>query len=137
MLVPELIPDRHWMRPALEARAGGAWQLVREGEWRARALTEAQAQAQIRRALSCSLVVARRRHEAIWGPLLGVVASEPLRQLVLVEASSLEARSPWEGEALEPVFRSGLEATLWRLSQARPGWPLRLPPELEALLKHR
>ncbi|MCB9744155.1 MAG: hypothetical protein H6741_16280 [Alphaproteobacteria bacterium] len=137
MLLPELVTPRSWIRPALRSWGSPSWQLAREGAWQPRTQDLSETRAQLERALACSVVVLRRRHESLVGPLLGLQRSEALRHLVLQEACSLSPGSPWEGEALEPVLLRGFEAELFLLERSHPGWTLRLPPALEELLKSR
>jgi len=74
MLAPEqFLPDdpwRHRIREALETRP--CWSVVVDGAARIQLLSGARLAACAEALLSCRVVMAQRRHQHLWGPLMSV-----------------------------------------------------------------
>ncbi|MCA9716102.1 MAG: hypothetical protein H6713_08515 [Myxococcales bacterium] len=122
MLGPVLLTPEHAMRrlvaPALRERP--CWSIVEGGAVRVRALVGAAEQERRARALlDCRVLLARRRHERLYDPLVGVRVAPDHARAVLVEAVALD-EAPLAGDAWSRWTLEGLHAVLLGLHVAHP-----------------
>lgn len=101
MLLPEPVRDRS----VFEGRP--LWSMVEAGVARSRAC-EASRLADLD---GCSVVIARRRHQAWHGPVAGFRVAEDLRRAWLVELFGIDV-CPWADEDAKSVFDWGVASVL-------------------------
>lgn len=127
MLLPHRIePSDPRLDDLLQQRL--CWSVVAQGLLAPAVVETTEERGALRERLAgCALVVLRRRHERLHGPILGLVRRGDLAELI--ELADLD-ELPWVDGAPTPWLRWGIEAGLVLVRHELPGVQLVVPDEL-------